>query len=145
MLKLSRRHMDTIVAHARIGLPHEACGLLAGERCNNERIVRKVYALTNTDASAEHFSMDAREQFRAIADMRSLGLELLGNFHSHPATPARPSQEDIKLAFDPSLSYAIISLMESEPGLKSFRVQQGTAREEDIVVFEDEDEPDRTT
>ena len=142
MLKLSRKYVDSIVAHARAGLPHEACGLIAGERQGDAKKVRKTYRLTNADASAEHFSMDPGEQFRAIADMRKLGYELLGNFHSHPATPARPSAEDIALAFDPSLSYVIVSLMGDEPRLKSFRIAQGAVREEDVVVLDDDDEPD---
>ena len=42
--------------------------------------------------------------------MRSHGWQLLGNFHSHPETPARPSEEDKRLVFDTSLSYLILSL-----------------------------------
>lgn len=142
MLKLSRKHVDGIVAHAKAGLPHEACGLIAGERQADAKRGCKIYRLTNVDASAEHFSMDPKEQFRAIADMRSLGFELLGNFHSHPVTPSRPSAEDIALAFDPALSYVIVSLMDAKPQMKSFRIEQGVAREEDIVVLDDDDEPD---
>jgi proteasome lid subunit RPN8/RPN11 len=76
--------------------------------------------------------MAPEDQFKVIADMRKTGLALLGNFHSHPATPARPSEEDIRLAFDPSLSYVIISLQEPEPVLKSFRIQKGAAVEEPV-------------
>ena len=48
------------------------------------------------------------------------GWQLLGNFHSHPKTPARPSEEDKRLVFDTNLSYLILSLAQ-EPTLKSFR------------------------
>ena len=44
--------------------------------------------------------MDPKEQLKAIKDMRANGLTPLGNWHSHPETPARPSQEDIRLAYD---------------------------------------------
>lgn len=64
--------------------------------------------------------MDAKEQFAAVKNMREKNLKLLGNFHSHPATPARPSDEDKRLVFDTSLSYLILSLAESTPTLKSF-------------------------
>jgi proteasome lid subunit RPN8/RPN11 len=66
--------------------------------------------------------------------MRKNGWTLLGNFHSHPATPARPSAEDIRLAFDPSLSYVIISLEAEEPVIKSFTIQKGRAAEETLAV-----------
>jgi proteasome lid subunit RPN8/RPN11 len=89
--------------------------------------------LTNTDQSAEHFSMDPAEQFAAIKDIRNRGWVLLGNFHSHPATPARPSAEDIRLAFDSSLSYVIISFQNDPPELKSFLIREGQVAEEPIA------------
>jgi Predicted metal-dependent protease of the PAD1/JAB1 superfamily len=138
MLSLSCEHYETILQHAYNGLPNEACGLIAGNIVNDEKIIRHVYLLKNTDESPEHFSMDPQEQFKAIADMRSRGLVMLGNFHSHPASPARPSQEDIRLAFDPSLTYIIVSLQESEPQLKSFLIQRGAVTEESYRVLEHE-------
>jgi proteasome lid subunit RPN8/RPN11 len=78
--------------------------------------------------------MAPEDQFNAIKDIRKKGLTLLGNFHSHPASPARPSAEDIRLAFDPSLSYIIISLKNPEPVLKSFIIRSGAAEEEPVQV-----------
>jgi proteasome lid subunit RPN8/RPN11 len=133
MLILPTEHREAMILHGRRGLPNESCGLIAGEARGEEKIVTAVYALTNTDQSAEHFSMDPAEQFRAIKDMRNRGWVLLGNFHSHPATPARPSAEDIRLAFDPSLSYVIISFQKEPPELKSFLIRQDQAAEEPIA------------
>jgi proteasome lid subunit RPN8/RPN11 len=130
MLTLSAELRQELIALARAGLPNEACGLLAGEIRGEEKIVRAVYGLTNIDKSPEHFSMAPEDQFAAIADMRKKGFSLLGNFHSHPATPARPSEEDIRLAFDPALSYVIISLADTEPALKSFTIHAGTISED---------------
>jgi proteasome lid subunit RPN8/RPN11 len=65
--------------------------------------------MTNVDHSPEHFSFDPKEQFQAVKRARSLGLELVGVYHSHPATPARMSNEDIRLANDVSLRYLIYS------------------------------------
>ncbi|GHV68351.1 Mov34/MPN/PAD-1 family protein [Spirochaetia bacterium] len=130
MLKISAAQKAAIITLARAALPNEACGLLAGEIHGEEKIVRRIYGLKNIDESPEHFSMDPEEQFRVIADIRKKGLSLLGNFHSHPLTPARPSEEDIRLAFDPSLSYVIVSLQDRLPEIKSFTILQGTAWEE---------------
>jgi proteasome lid subunit RPN8/RPN11 len=79
--------------------------------------------------------MVPEDQLRAISDIRKKGWTLLGHFHSHPTTPARPSEEDIRLAFDPSLSYIIISLQEAEPVLKSFSICSGMVTEEAITVI----------
>ena len=83
---------------------------------------KKVYYLTNIDHTNEHFSLDPKEQLAAIKDMRKNGLEPLGNWHSHPETPARPSKEDIRLAFDSEASYLIMSLMDREnPVIHAFQ------------------------
>ncbi|MDR3160044.1 MAG: M67 family metallopeptidase [Spirochaetaceae bacterium] len=135
MLTLAADLYGLIIAHARSALPNEACGLFAGEIAGDEKTVRAVYCLKNTDESPEHFSMAAEDQFKAVKDMRRQGLVLLGNFHSHPATPARPSEEDIRLAFDPALSYVIVSLKDAEPLMKSFLIRGGTAEEEPVRII----------
>jgi proteasome lid subunit RPN8/RPN11 len=132
MLILSKVAQDQIVAHARSGLPNEACGLLAGLVQGEEKTVLGIYCLKNIDQSPEHFSMAPEDQFKAIQEIRKKGWTLLGNFHSHPSTPSRPSPEDIRLAFDPSLSYVIVSFAAPEPALKSFLISKGLAAEEPI-------------
>ncbi|GHU88410.1 Mov34/MPN/PAD-1 family protein [Spirochaetia bacterium] len=134
MLNLGPEFFAQMTAHARSGLPNEACGLFAGTVNGEEKTVTAVYCLKNTDESPEHFSMAPEDQFNTIKNIRKKGLALLGNFHSHPATPARPSEEDIRLAFDPSLSYIIISLKDAEPVLKSFSIRNGTVTEEPVKL-----------
>jgi proteasome lid subunit RPN8/RPN11 len=115
-----------IVEHARSCLPCESCGLLAGRITEDAKHVDKVYPLDNPDASPEHFSIDPGAQLAAVKDMRALGLTPVGNFHSHPSTPARPSDEDIRLAYDSSASYCILSLAGGEPVLKCFRIERAS-------------------
>lgn len=139
MIYLTRRQYEDMVAYSRKELPNEACGLLAGSRKGRDKVVERIYFLANIDRSREHFSMDAEEQFKAIAHSRANGWELLGNFHSHPATPSRPSEEDKRLAFDPRLSYFILSLREEDqPVLKSFQIAAGYATEEEFIIVEEE-------
>jgi proteasome lid subunit RPN8/RPN11 len=59
----------------------------------------------------------------------------LGNFHSHPSTPARPSKEDIRLAYDPSASYLILSLAEEIPVLKAFGITGDVVVQQEIVII----------
>ena len=73
-LYLKKSHYNTILTHCTAGLPNESCGLLAGTEEDEEITVTKVYLLTNVDASREHFSMDPKEQFEAVKDMRANGL-----------------------------------------------------------------------
>ena len=74
MLTIKRRDYEIILKHCTEGLPNEACGLLAGRKEGEDKKVEKVYLLTNTDASREHFSMDPKEQLLALKDARAGGL-----------------------------------------------------------------------
>ncbi|MEA4924637.1 MAG: M67 family metallopeptidase [Syntrophomonadaceae bacterium] len=135
MIILNRCYYKEILAHGINELPNEACGLIAGRIKDGDKIIEKVYLLSNADHSPEHFSMEPQEQFTAVKDMRKNGLVLLGNFHSHPASPARPSQEDIRLAFAPDYSYLILSLMEQEnPVLKSFKIVDREVSAEELII-----------
>lgn len=136
MITLSKNDYDIIVAYAEKELPNEACGLIAGTINGTDKEIKKVYLLTNTDHSNEHFSLDPKEQLEAVKDMRANGLSPLGNWHSHPETPSRPSEEDKRLAYDSKASYMILSLMdESNPVLNSFHIENNTSEKEELIIL----------
>lgn len=135
MIKLSKANYRIILDHAVSELPNEACGLIAGKIEGNDKLIEKVYLLTNIDHSNEHFSLDPKEQLSAVKDMRSNGLVPLGNWHSHPESPSRPSDEDKRLAYDKTASYMILSLMEREnPVLNSFHIEGDEASREELII-----------
>lgn len=137
MIKMSKEDYQKIIAHAKSELPNEACGLIAGTVTGADKVIGKVYLLTNIDHSNEHFSLDPKEQLEAIKDMRKLGYVPLGNWHSHPESPSRPSEEDKRLAYDKNASYLILSLMEQDnPVLNSFHIEGADATKEDLVIGE---------
>jgi len=130
MLQIKKQVIDSILAHAKKDAPIEACGYLA----STDDVVVVNYPLTNTDASAEHFSLDPKQQFDTVKKIRSFGMKLRAVYHSHPATPARPSQEDIRLAYDPSISYVIVSLENGQETVKSFIIKNGNVTLEELSV-----------
>lgn len=133
VLKLKKSDYDKMLKHCKDGLPNESCGLLAGTVEGEVKTVTKIYLLTNIDASNEHFSMDPKEQFAALKDARANGVEIIGNFHSHPESPSRPSEEDKRLAYDPSIEYLILSLQEADhPVLKAF----GIDKDKNVMIHE---------
>lgn len=131
MITIRCEILNQIIAHAKADLPNEACGYLAGL----DGVVLKAYQLTNTDHSPEHFSFEPAEQFQTVKDARSKGLQIIGNYHSHPETPARPSQEDIRLAYDPNISYVIVSLANESADVKSFRIQEAIVEKEEMNII----------
>lgn len=135
-IRLKKADFEQIVAHAKKELPNEACGLIAGRVDGEVKVVEKVYFLTNVDHSNEHFSLDPKEQLAAVKDMRANGFAPLGNWHSHPESPSRPSDEDKRLAYDSKASYMILSLMDkNEPVLNSFKIEGESAEKEDLQII----------
>jgi len=131
MLRIDKRIVESMVSHAGRELPIEACGYLAG----NDGTVAAHYEMTNADASADHFSFNVQEQFAVMKDVRTKGLKILAVYHSHPATPARPSDEDIALAHDPDVSYVILSLADNSEDIRSFRIVRGIVEREVLEVI----------
>ncbi len=131
-MEIKKNILNNIIAHAKVVAPIEACGYLASQ----DDIVCKHYELTNVDASEEHFTFDPAEQFATVKDARANGLDVRAVYHSHPVTPARPSQEDIKLAYDPDISYVIVSLEDGEGYVKSFKIKDAQVTPEDIEIVE---------
>ena len=67
--------------------------------------------------------------------MRANGLVPLGNWHSHPESPSRPSEEDKRLAYDSSASYMILSLMDNDnPVLNSFKITGDVSEKEELII-----------
>jgi proteasome lid subunit RPN8/RPN11 len=132
MIKIPKRIVDDIVDHAFDETPIEACGLLAG---SVDGVVEEWYPMTNVDNSPEHFSFSPDEQFEVLKNTRRRGLRILASYHSHPASPARPSEEDICLAYDPKLIYVIISLAGGATDVKAFRITGGRAYPCEMEIF----------
>jgi proteasome lid subunit RPN8/RPN11 len=67
--------------------------------------------------------------------MRHNGLNLLAIYHSHPETPARPSQSDIRLAYDPEPRYVLVSLQQRDkPDVRAYRIVEGGVIEEAVEI-----------
>jgi proteasome lid subunit RPN8/RPN11 len=63
-------------------------------------------------------------------------VEILGNWHSHPFTPSRMSDEDLRLAVDKNASYLILSLADmNNPVLNSFSVTSGKSEKENLIII----------
>lgn len=125
MIYITKDDYNLILSHAKNNLPEEACGLLGGVIDGEDKYVKKVYLLENTDHSNEHFTMSPQAQLQSIKDMRQKGYVLLGNWHSHPESPSRPSEEDKRLAMDTKIRYLILSLMDNDnPVLNAFIIDK---------------------
>ena len=120
-----------LLDQARKQAPIEACGILGGR---NDQ-VEVFHPMTNTDHSADHFLMEPAEQFKVVKSLRAAGQRVLAIHHSHPASPSRPSAEDIRLALTPDVLYTILSLQgPANPVLKAFAICEGVVTERPLAI-----------
>ncbi|MDH7604681.1 MAG: M67 family metallopeptidase [Melioribacter sp.] len=129
LFQINKDLLEKIKEQGRKEAPIEACGYLAG----NDNVAKEVIYMKNIDNSPEHFTFDPKEQFAALKYARSKGLDLIGVYHTHPATPARMSKEDIRLANDTNIVYLIYSL--TEDVIRAFKVDKDKNVSEIEVVI----------
>lgn len=118
MLKISPLQLYNIKQHVASAYPNEGGGLLIGRAgADGSKHVIEVRSFPNQRAIEDQHNriLITDQMYRegeAYAD--SLGLDLIGFFHSHPDHPARPSEFDREHAL-PWWSYLIILVQQGEP------------------------------
>ena len=134
-LEIPNHIYEDMLKQARAEAPKECCGILAGRDGRAE----KLYKMANAEGRHDHYMMAPEEQFEAVKDIRSLSLDMLAIYHSHPESPARPSEEDIRLALTPDVVYVIVSLLEDDnPVVKGFLIEDGAVTNVPVDIMEDE-------
>jgi proteasome lid subunit RPN8/RPN11 len=135
-LILKKEDYQKILEYSRQHKPVEACGIIAGiiDQEAGKYFATKVYLMENTKNSSEHYLMEPEEQFDVFKDMRENELDLISVFHSHPHSPARPSQEDIEMANYKEAIYLIISLQQEKEDFRAYFIQDEQPEEIEIEV-----------
>jgi len=126
-----------MVAHCLDCLPLEACGLIGGLPVAGEAaatLVSEVYPASNAARSARVYTVEPKDLLRADRTAEAAGLALVGVWHSHTHTPAYPSPTDVAQAPDPDWHYVLVSLADTEPVVRSYRIAQGRVEEEPVVL-----------
>jgi proteasome lid subunit RPN8/RPN11 len=107
--------------------------LLGGDP--DDGLAATCYPTRNLAASAKLYTVDPKEHLRADRDAEAAGGAIIGVFHSHTHTEAYPSPTDVTQAPDPSWHYVLVSLRDTEPMVRSYRIVDGTIEEEPIRLL----------
>jgi len=130
-LEIPEALFGRLVDHARQEYPLESCGILAGEKGK----ITRVYSVENIEKSPFSYLMAPGEQLKVLREIEEDGLELSALYHSHPHSPAFPSQRDVDYAFYPESLILIISLMDRKvPEICAFQIKDGKIKERGIKV-----------
>jgi [CysO sulfur-carrier protein]-S-L-cysteine hydrolase len=115
---------SALVEHAEAERPNEACGIVLFRDGVAERYV----AAENAAASPYRFEVRADPEVWFLEDE---GYDL-AVFHSHPASPARPSRTDVEnIGLWEGRLYLILSLQTKD--LAAFRIEDGRIRAEPLA------------
>jgi proteasome lid subunit RPN8/RPN11 len=121
---------DEILDHCRAGLPNEACGLLAGD----ESGIRRLYRISNADASPVSYTIDPTGHFAALQDAELNRWQLIGAFHSHVDGPAYPSPTDVAGAAEPDWVWLVVGPISGAPEIRAYRIEAGEIIEEELEI-----------
>ena len=130
MITIAEAQLNEIREHGVRDYPYECCGLLLGRYTENGKVVTEIYPISNAreeSAKRNRFLIMPEELMRGERYAASRDLEIVGFYHSHPDSPAVPSNYDLEHAW-PTYSYIIVST----------RADQATD------LFSWEQEPDRS-
>ena len=130
MITIGEQQLTEIREHGVRDYPYECCGLLLGRYGESGKFVSETYPISNSreeSAKRNRFLITPEELMRGERYSREHDLEVVGFYHSHPDSPAVPSQYDLEHAW-PTYSYIIVS----------------TSAERANDLFSWEQEPDRS-
>lgn len=127
---MAKAHWDELVAHAREEAPNECCGYVRAWEGRAEEVFRA----QNPRRSPYGYELDPKSLLEAN-ELDDEGYEV-AIYHSHPRSPAEPSQTDINLAQYPHWTYLIVSLDgdEEAPRVRAWRIADGRVEEEELAV-----------
>jgi proteasome lid subunit RPN8/RPN11 len=126
-VRISQGDYDELIAHAREEAPKECCGYA---RIKDGRI-QQVFRAHNKFQATTRFEMDFQSAL-AANELEDEGFEVAA-YHSHPRSPAEPSQQDRNVNQYPHWLQLIVSLMD-EPVVRAWWIVEGDVREEPLDV-----------
>jgi len=113
MLRLSSDLEKNIRADGETAYPNECCGVLIGEVDNEgTKTVKSTLTIDNAREDVEQyhrFLITPEDMMKAEQTARSMKLDVIGFYHSHPDHPSKPSGYDKDHAL-PFYSYVIVSV-----------------------------------
>jgi proteasome lid subunit RPN8/RPN11 len=145
MIRIEYTDYEALRAHGEETYPNECCGVLLGKHIPGEehssaavnavsQIVRA--GNTRTDSAHNRYNIAPQELVKIQRHARSLGLDIVGFYHSHPDHPAQWSKTDFAEAHWLGCSYIITSVEKGKAATTNSFLLSGT--EEDNKQFQDE-------
>ena len=92
--KIKKNHLVFLNDWSNKNRPLESCAILVGKRNGNIFDVLEVIPMENDDKSDSRFSISEEKLFDAYKKVETVGLSIVGIYHTHPSKPT-PSKTDM--------------------------------------------------
>ncbi|AEV62619.1 M67 family metallopeptidase [Pseudomonas ogarae] len=133
MLSIRAGLLEAMLEQARRDHPLETCGIIAAPI--GVRTAERLVPMDNAARSPTFFSFDPRQQLAVWRELDERDEECRVIYHSHTASVAYPSAEDVRYAGDASVHYVIVSTLPAvDKCVRSFRIINNKVTEERICV-----------
>lgn len=113
-ITLTKNQKQILIEHATKSAPNESCALLFGNEDFNTCTVKDIFLTENTERSPINFTISNEELLAGYKEAERKGLDVIGIFHSHPHSEARPSMTDKKFMTVNPVIWVIFSNIQSE-------------------------------
>jgi len=132
---LPRKLTNQMLHWSQLSPDTEICGLIGADLAG---MPQSCYPVNNcADIPQQRFLLDAKQQIDVMRQMREKGETLFAIYHSHPTTPAEPSQADLEQSAYPEALNLIISLnTKGVLELRAYRIIQKSWQELSIIMIE---------
>ncbi len=121
-LWLNKHVYKQLITAGREALPYEYSVLLAG----TDATISACFSAGSSACKDRHsFRLDGPGLFGALQAIHAAGLRWQGVLHTHPVTPAFPSQADVAGWHYPRLSYWILSFAGEQSELNVYQMVDG--------------------
>ena len=142
MIELSAAQLILIRAAGERAYPEECCGLLVGRDMAGGRIsVTRIVESENVrrDRAHDRFEIDPQVRIAVEREVRGSPERIVGHYHSHPDHPARPSQTDLEMVFEPNLIWLIVGVATGAAReVNAFKVNANGDGFDDIAIVSED-------
>ncbi|HUI01478.1 MAG TPA: M67 family metallopeptidase [Nitrososphaerales archaeon] len=138
VIRIERRTLEGIHAHAESTYPEECCGLLIATPKSKNVVDSVKMRNAFQGPKSDRYHIDPLELFKADREAARKGLAIAGVYHSHPDYPATLSKFDIDHSF-PWYSYVVVSVPKGAAGdTRSWipNQERDGVTEEEIEVYQ---------
>lgn len=95
-IKLTQSQKKILLEHAKNEKPNEACAILFGNIKEQNIIVNDIFLTKNVEKSTVNFTISNEQLIEGYKLAEEKKMDVVGIFHSHPESIARPSNTDKK-------------------------------------------------